>query len=135
MSTAMQRVPLRVAGFDWMVPLTGGDTTVRVIDTDSVSLVPRAVNGVERIRVGTDTVQVDLRPLARRYADSVPATAIPADSLTIETTASGRRARVAVTSLHGYLTGDSLRIDGWNGWVLVAPRSRSATSDTSSRTR
>jgi hypothetical protein len=30
------------------------------------------VNGVERIRVGSDTVQVDLRPLARRYADSMP---------------------------------------------------------------
>jgi hypothetical protein len=116
-----QRVPLRVAGFDWMVPLSGGDTTVRVIEADSVSLVPRAVNGVERIRVGTDTVQVDLRPLARRYADSMPATAIPADRLTIET-AGRRRARVAVTNLHGYLTGDSLRIDGWSGWVLVGPR-------------
>jgi hypothetical protein len=117
-----QRVPLRVAGFDWMVPLSGGDTTVRVIDADSVSLVPRAANGVERIRVGADTAQVDLRPLARRYADSMPATAIPADSLTIETTAGRRRARLAVTNLHGYLTGDSLRIDGWSGWVLVAPR-------------
>jgi Domain of unknown function (DUF4153) len=116
-----QRTPLRVAGFDWMVPIAGGDTTVRVIDADSVSLVPRAVNGVERIRVGTDTVQVDLRPLARRYADSMPATAIPADRLTIET-AGRRRARIAVTNLRGYLTGDSLRIDGWSGWVLVAPR-------------
>ncbi len=126
---------LRVEGFDWMVSLTSGDTTVRVIDTDSVRLVPRAVNGVERIRIGTDTVQVDLRQLARRYADSVPAAPIPADRLTIETTASGRRARVAVTSLNGHLKGDSIRIDNWNGWVLVAPRSRSATSDTSSRTR
>jgi uncharacterized protein DUF4153 len=116
-----QRVPLRVGGFEWMVPLAGGDTTVRVIDADSVSLVPRAVNGVERIRVGSDTVQVDLRPLARRYADSMPATAVPADSLTIETTGR-RRARIAVSNLHGYLTGDSLRIDGWSGWVLVAPR-------------
>jgi hypothetical protein len=116
-----QRVPLRVAGFDWMVPLTGGDTTVRVIDADSVNLVPRAVNGVERIRVGADTVQVDLRPLARRYADSMPALAIPTDRLTVEATG-GRRARVAVTNLNGFLTGDSLRIDGWRGWVLVAPR-------------
>ena len=115
-----------------MVPLAGGDTTVRVIDADSVSLVPRGVNGVERIRVGGDTVQVDLRPLARRYADSMPATAIPADSLTIET-AGRRRARIAVSNLHGYLTGDSLRIDGWSGWVLVGGRSDSATGAPSSR--
>jgi hypothetical protein len=115
-----QRVPVRVAGFDWMVPLSGRDTAVRVIDTDSVSIVPRAVNGLERIRVGTDTVQVDLRPLARRYADSVPA-AIPPDRLLLETTGR-RRVRIAVTNLHGYLAGDSLRIDGWSGWVLVAPR-------------
>ena len=104
-----------------MVPLASGDTTVRVIDADSVSLVSRGVNGIERIRVGSDTVQVDLRPLARRYADSMPATGIPADRLTIET-AGGRRARVAVTTLHGNLTGDSLRIDCWTGWVMVAPR-------------
>jgi hypothetical protein len=116
-----QRVPLPVEGFAWMVPLEGGDTAVRVIDADSVSLVPRGMNGVERIRVGADTVQVDLRPLARRYADSMPGTAIPADSLTIEM-AGRRRARLAVSSLHGFLTGDSLRIDGWGGWVLVGGR-------------
>jgi hypothetical protein len=116
-----QRVPLRVAGFDWMVPLTSSDTTVRVIDADSVRLLPRGMNGVERIRVGADTVQADLRPLARRYADSMPAIAVPADRLTVEATG-GRRARVAVSNLHGYLAGDSLRIDGWSGWVLVAPR-------------
>ena len=92
-----------------------------MIGADSVSLVPRAVNGVERIRVGTDTVQVDLRPLARRRAESMPATAIPVDRLTIEA-AGRRRARVAVTFLQGYLAGDSLRIDYWTGWVLVAPR-------------
>jgi hypothetical protein len=119
--TSDQLVPLRVAGFDWMVPLSGGDTTVRVIGADSVSLVPRAANGVERIRVGTDTVRVDLRPLARRRADSMPATAVPADRLTIEATGR-RRAHVAVTFLQGYLAGDSLRIDYWTGWVLVAPR-------------
>jgi hypothetical protein len=116
------RVPVRVAGFDWMVPLTGGDTTVQAIGADSVGLVPRGVNGIERIRIGRDTVQADLRPLARRYGNPMsPATAIAADSLTIGTTG-GRRARVAVKNLHGYLKGDSLRIDGWSGWVLVAPR-------------
>ncbi|MEP6687095.1 MAG: DUF4153 domain-containing protein [Gemmatimonadales bacterium] len=119
-----QRVPVRVAGFDWMVPLSAVDTTVRTIDADSVSLVPRGVNGVERIRVGGDTVRVDLRPLARRYGASMsPARAVAADSLSIEATGR-RRARVAVTNLHGYLKGDSLRIDGWSGWVLVAPRRR-----------
>jgi hypothetical protein len=67
-------------------------------------------------------VQVDLRPLARRYANSMsPATAIPGDSLTIET-AGRRHALVAVNNLQGFLKGDSLRIDGWSGWVLVGPR-------------
>jgi hypothetical protein len=58
---AQDRVPVRVRSFDWMVPLSGGDTTVRVIDADSVGLGPRGVNGVERIRVGSDTLEVDLR--------------------------------------------------------------------------
>jgi hypothetical protein len=115
------RVPLRVGGFDWMVPLAGGDTTVRVIDADSVSLVPRGVNGVERIRVGADTLPVDLRPLARRYADWIPASAIPADSLLVEI-AGKRRERLTLTNLHGFLNGDSLRIEGWSGWILVGPR-------------
>jgi hypothetical protein len=118
-----QRVPLGVAGFDWMVPLSSGDTTPRVIGADSVRLVPRTVNGIERIRVGADTLEIDLRPLARRYADSMPAgDAIPGDRLTIETVTGSRRARLAVTTLNGYLTGDSLRIDHWTGWVLVGPR-------------
>ena len=51
----------------------------------------------------------------------MPAIAIPADRLTVEATG-GRRARIAVSNLHGFLTGDSLRIDGWSGWVLVGPR-------------
>ena len=117
-----QRVPVRVAGFDWMVPLSGGDTTFQVIDGDSVGLMRLGMNGVERIRIGPDTVRVDLRPLARRHSNSMsPATAIAADSLTVETTGR-RRARVAVRNLNGYLKGDSLRIDNWSGWVLVAPR-------------
>jgi hypothetical protein len=117
-----QRVPVRVTGYDWMVPLTGGDITVQVIEGDSVGLLPRGVSGIERIRVGRDTVQVDLRPLARHYGNPMsPATAIPPDSLTVETSGP-RRARVAVKNLNGYLKGDSLRIDGWSGWVLVAPR-------------
>lgn len=74
-----------------------------------------------RIRVGGDTVQIDLHPLARRYGSSMPPAAVAADSLTIGT-AGRRHARVAVPHLKGYLRGDSLRIDGWSGWVLVAPR-------------
>ena len=48
----------------------------------------------------------------------IPGPGVP---LTHETTRR-RRASEAVMNLHGYLTGDSLRIDGWSGWVLVAPR-------------
>lgn len=116
-----QRVPVRIAGFDWMVPLSDADTTVRAIDADSVRLVPGGANGVERIRVGGDTVQVDLRPLARRHGGTRFLEAVAAESLTIETPGR-RRMRVAVEHLHGYLKGDSLRIDGWSGWVLVGPR-------------
>jgi hypothetical protein len=68
-------------------------------------------------------LEIDLRPLARRYADSMPAErAIPGDRLLVETVAGMRRGRIAVTNLHGYLAGDSLRIDNWSGWVLVGPR-------------
>lgn len=75
------------------------------------------------IRVGPDTLAIDLRPLARRYADSMPAgNAIPSDRLIIDTVAGRWRARLAVTTLHGYLVGDSLRIDNWSGWLMVGPR-------------
>jgi hypothetical protein len=113
----------RLTGFDWIVPLSSGDTAARAIGAESVSLSPRSVNGVERIRVGGDTLEVDLRPLARRYADSMPARgAIPGAQLTIDTIAGRRRALLEITTLQGFLTNDSLRIDHWAGWLLVSAR-------------
>ncbi len=118
-----QKLPLPVAGFEWIVQVYSGDTTPRVVGADTVNLVPRITNGVALVRLGNDTLAIDLRPLARRYADSVPANnVIPGKRLAIDTVAGRWRARLALTSLYGNLIGDSLRIDNWSGWLMLGPR-------------
>jgi hypothetical protein len=109
--------PTPVAGFDWLVPVHRGDHRVRVLDGDSVSVVP-AGDGVARIRVGTDTLAFDLVPLARRYADSMSAGGVSPERLRVTATQGGRRGALAISSLNGERR-DSLRITQWSGWVLL----------------
>ena len=101
---------------------TGASDTnnVRMVGADSVHVVVPAVNGVVRIRTGTDTLQFDLRPLARNYANATPhRQPVPAERLRIEARAGHRRGLLALNRLNGMRTADSLRIDHWSGWMLL----------------
>ena len=113
--------PIPVAGFEWSVPVTSNDAVARMVDGDSLSVVPRASSGVARIRIGTDTLEFDLRPLARRHADSLrlPRSSIRADQLRIETEGSERRAALALNYLNARRTKDSIEVGYWGGSVLL----------------
>jgi len=113
--------PISVAGYDWALPVASSDAGVRVLGDDTVNVVSQAPgSGVARIRVGTDTLEFDLRPLARRYADSLqPRASVPAELLRIEAGANGRRSALAVSLLSGTRTGDSVAVGYWSGSVLL----------------
>jgi hypothetical protein len=115
--------PLPVAGFDWALPASVGDTTIRVAGPDSVAVVGHLGNGVVRVRVGADTLEFDLRPLARGAAGSIPARGRGASTMQpIEAAAGARRGVLALNQLNGTRSGDSVLVTYWNGWVLVGRR-------------
>jgi hypothetical protein len=115
--------PVPVAGFDWALPASAGDAAIRVAGPDSVASIGHPGSGVVRVRVGADTLQFDLRPLARGAAGSVPAAGRGRSTMPpIEAVAGARRGALAVNQLNGRRSGDSVLVDYWSGWLLVGKR-------------
>jgi hypothetical protein len=115
--------PVPVAGFDWVIPASGGGTVTRVAGPDSVAVISQFGSGVVRVRVGDDTLQFDLRPLARGAAGSIPGVGRRTSAMPpIEAVAGTRRGALAVNQLNGRRSGDSVLVDFWSGWVLVGRR-------------
>lgn len=112
--------PVPVAGFDWILPASAGETVTRVAGLDSVAVIGHPGSGVVRVRVGTDTLEFDLRPLARGAASSIPPASHRTSAMPpIEAVAGTRRGALAVNQLNGRRSGDSVVVDHWSGWVLV----------------
>jgi hypothetical protein len=114
--------PIPVEGYVWALWMSYGDGAVRQVNGDSVSVVPDAASsGLARVRVGRDTLVFDLRPLAERYADSVPSpTGVTAERLMVEDS-TGHRATLALSQLSGQREADSVRLASWTGTLLIAP--------------
>jgi len=113
--------PINVTGYAWAVQLGTHDATRQVIGGDTVQVVPQAGgDGTARIRVGRDTLFFDLRPVADRYADSVPLVAGKAvERIEIEAAGGSRRSALVLTSLSGQRAGDSLATVSWVGTLLL----------------
>jgi hypothetical protein len=117
------REPLSVAGFEWVVPVALGDTITRVAGTDSVSVVAQPSPAIVRIRLGSDTLRFDLRPLAGGRAGPLPRSGrVSGARLRLETTAGGRRVVLSLDQLNGNRSRDSTQVNFWSGWVLLGGR-------------
>ena len=115
--------PLPVAGFDWALPASPGDTTTRVAGPDSVAVIGHVGSSIVRVRVGADTLAFDLRPLARSGAGPVAAPGRGASApLRVEAVAGARRGVLSLNQLNGTRSGDSVLVSYWSGWVLVGRR-------------
>lgn len=115
--------PLPVAGFDWVLPVTTGDTTTRVAGADTVKVIGGVGSDLVRIRVGGDTLEFDLRPLAQPDVRTIPPGGrLPAASLRVEAGAGPRRGVLSLNQLNGRSSGDSVTVTHWAGWVLLGRR-------------
>jgi hypothetical protein len=109
--------PIPVTDYAWVLPVGTNDATRHVLDGDTVQVVPQGSgDGRVRIRVGPDTLKFDLRPLAQRYADSVPRNG---SLMTVEATSGTRRAALVLTNLSGQRQADSLATVYWGGSLLL----------------
>ena len=114
-----ERDPMAVTGYDWVLAVGRHDGGARTVGGDSL-LVLDDTTGTVRILVGADTLAFDLRPLARRWADSMPRHGmIPAESLRVTAAAGPWRGQLSVNGLNGTRAGDSLAVSHWNGWLLL----------------
>jgi hypothetical protein len=112
--------PIPVAGFHWALPVASSDASRRMIGADTVNVVSQTASAVARIRVGTDTLEFDLRPMVRRQADSLrPGSSVPAAQLRIEARKNGRSSALAIAQLSGSRTRDSVVVGYWSGTVLL----------------
>lgn len=112
-----------VTGYDWAVTITANDPTRHVLGGDTVAVLSRGVDrGVARIRVGADTLDFDLRPIIRRYADSLPLRAtVSVGPLLVEAPPGPRRSALALTNVSAQAQADSLVVTHWTATLLVGP--------------
>jgi hypothetical protein len=111
---------LPVSGFDWTVRLNSEDFDVRMVDGDSVQLLPPEAGGIVRFRAGVDTLRFDLRPVAKLYRDSLAMPGVDPDRWLRAVALPGpRRAELLLQRLNGKEAADSLHIDFWNGSLLL----------------
>ena len=109
-----------VSGFDWTVRLNADDMDPRVVEGDTIQLLPRRADAVVRIRAGADTLQFDLRPLVQQYRDSLAVPGVDPDRWMRSIACPGpRRAELLLQRLNGKQSADSLHIDFWNGALLL----------------
>jgi hypothetical protein len=112
--------PIPVTGYAWAVPVGANDATRHVLEGDTIQVVPQGSgDGTVRVRLGRDTLMFDLRPLAERYADSVPPGGTLDERIAVEPTGGTRRAALVLTNLSGQRKGDSLATVHWGGTLLL----------------
>ena len=115
--------PVALSGFDWAVPVASMDNSIRVIEGDTVTAVSQpGGTGTARIRVGSDTLAFDLRPMARWYLDSVYPRMPDASARLRVGSVDGRPSALEVTNMSGTWSRDSLSVNYWTGSLLLRAR-------------
>jgi len=109
------------AGYDWVLDVSAWDRTPRYAGVDSVSVSFDTSSSVARVTVGPDSLLFDLGRLAGMLA-AKPALVrndVPNEDLRSESVTSKRRGALVFQSLSGRRIGDSVRVDTWNGKLLL----------------
>lgn len=108
-----------ITGYEWMVPVNSHNPGPVVAGTDSVMV--HFDQGVARVSVGGDTLVFDMLRLASSLsADSTLSPQdLPAQRLRLNSASGERRAMLALQSLNGQWSADTLRIQWWQGTLFL----------------
>ena len=107
-----------IAGFDWIVELSGSDATTERIAGDTIRTRMDTLTGVLSIGTASDTFRFDLGALAARRAGDMRHQ-IAAESLQASAMGDSSRARLALTNIGGSSRGDTVVVRHWSGWLMV----------------
>jgi uncharacterized protein DUF4153 len=109
------------AGYDWVLDVSAWDRTLRHAGADSVRVSFDTSASVVRAVVGPDSLAFDIGRLANTLAGEslLLRNDIPAGDLRVEAATTRRSGALLLQSLSGRRTGDSLRVDSWQGKLLL----------------
>jgi len=121
--TAEGNTPLPLSQYDWMMQVNSRFPATQSAGADSVRVRFDTASGVARIEIGGDVLGFDLRqlPAVRSWGIGAPQRVSP-DRLSIEAVGSRHRGRLWLDQLDGNRSGDSIRVAGWSGKLLVGRR-------------
>jgi Domain of unknown function (DUF4153) len=109
-----------VAGYDYMIDVTNRSAAV-LAGSDSISTRFDSTSNMLHVRIGADSAHFNLRQLADTLAKewaSAPAD-VPRDRLRLATRTATRKVALAIQSLSGRRTRDSVTVDRWNGRLFL----------------
>jgi hypothetical protein len=109
------------AGYDWTLDVSAWDRTPRLAGADTVSVWFDNSSSIARITVGLDSLTFNLGRLATGLAGKsvLLRNEIPVEELRVEAVTAKRRGALLLQSLGGRRDGDSLRVDTWQGKLLL----------------
>jgi hypothetical protein len=109
------------AGYDWVLDASAWDRTTRQAGADSVRVRFDTSSSVARVVVGHDSLAFDLGRLASALAgeSGLVRNDIPVQDLRLEAITTRRSGALVLQSLNGRRMGDSLRVDSWQGKLLL----------------
>lgn len=112
---------IRVEGYAWAVTVAANDRARHLLGGDTVTVMgPGSDSGVVRIRVGADTLEFDLKPIARHHLMSAPPRGgTVTEPMVVEAGPGSRRAALVLTTLSGQLAGPAPRNFHWSGMLLL----------------
>jgi hypothetical protein len=119
--SAQRQTATPLTGYDWMLEVSSANVAPLVAGVDTVWIRFDSATSVVRVRVQHDTLLFDLRRIAGIILENptLPRHNLPAEQLRFEAATSGRRARLALESLHGKMLGDSIDVRGWQGKLFL----------------
>jgi len=118
---AMEDPVMPIGGYDWILSVSSGMTAPLAAGEDSVRTRFDSSSGIVVVRVGQDSLRFDVG----RLADSVwrdrstPASSVPAERLRLAAYSETRRGLLALQSVNGRRTDQSIGVDRWNGKLLL----------------
>ena len=109
------------AGYEWLLDASSTDESPAVAGEDTVIVKFDKASSVAHVLVGTDSLVFDVGRLATDLAGKsvITRSNIPATDLRLEAVTAKRRGALLLRSLNAVRTGDSLRVEYWNGRLLL----------------
>jgi uncharacterized protein DUF4153 len=118
---ARKEPALHIAEYEWMLSVSGRDTTFKLAGADSVLVRFDSASSIARVLVGGDSLVFDLGRLASALAETPDRRQydVPAERLRLDAATPGCRGALMLETIDGRRTGDTVRVGNWRGTLFL----------------